>query len=67
MRLGKYELRSPVIKYVDVDLDEKIYNAIRASIGEQIAEEIGYDFDGDCNVCYCKGLERAMNIAKGQR
>ena len=34
---------------------------------EQIAKEIQLDFDGDCNSCYCAGLSRAIDIARGQK
>ena len=70
MRLGKYELRSPVIKYVDIDLDEKIYNAIRASIGEKIAKDIEAELCGCvCNGehCFDSGIREAVAIAKGQK
>ena len=71
MRLGKYELRSPVIKYVDIDLDEKIYNAIRASIGEDIAKEVeeyhrvNVVLGGRCD-SYCNCLDIANHI-RGQK
>ena len=40
MRIGNYEFRKPWVKYVEVPLEEQIYQAIRKSIGEDIAKEI---------------------------
>ena len=40
MIIGKYELRKPWIKYVDMPIEEELYWGIRKSIGEDIAKEI---------------------------
>jgi hypothetical protein len=40
MKIGRYELRKPWVKYVDFDLGEEVYKAVRKSIGEDIAKEI---------------------------
>ena len=40
MKIGNWELRKPWVRYVEVELEEKFYNEIRKSIGEDIAKEI---------------------------
>lgn len=45
MRIGSYELRSPLVKMVDIPIEEKVYWAIRQSIGEDIAREIEADME----------------------
>jgi hypothetical protein len=40
MKIGRYELRKPWVKYVDFDLGKEVYDAVRKSIGEDIAKEI---------------------------
>ena len=39
MKLGRYELRKPWVKYVEVDLEKKVYWAIRVSILEDLLRE----------------------------
>lgn len=39
MKLGKYTLRKPWTKLVDVDFPEEIYKAIRASIVDDMINE----------------------------
>ena len=39
VRLGRYELRKPWVKYVEVDLEKKVYWAIRVSILEDLLRE----------------------------
>lgn len=39
MKLGKYTLRKPWTKLVDVDFPENIYTAIRASIVDDMINE----------------------------
>lgn len=36
MKIGKYELRKPWVKYVDMPIEEEIYWEIRRSITEDI-------------------------------
>jgi hypothetical protein len=40
MKIGNWELRKPWVRYVEVELEERFYNEIRKSIGEDIAKEI---------------------------
>lgn len=40
MRIGNIEFRKPWVRYVDVPLEEEIYNAIRRSIGGDILAEL---------------------------
>ena len=47
MRIGKYTLRKPWTKEVEVPLEEELYWAVRKSIGEDIACEIAMEYDGD--------------------
>jgi hypothetical protein len=39
MKLGKYTLRKPWVKYVDIEFPEAIYKEIRASIVDDMIRE----------------------------
>ena len=69
MKLGKYELRKPWTKYVDMPIEEKLYWEIRKSIGEDIAKEIELKINRN-DFTYTEGnsaLEYAAAIARGQK
>lgn len=40
MRLGSYELRSPLVKMVDMPIEAEIYLAIRKSVIEDVLREV---------------------------
>jgi hypothetical protein len=40
MKLFGLTLRSPIVKYIDMNLEEDLYDAIRASIIEDIINEM---------------------------
>jgi hypothetical protein len=40
MKLFGLTFRSPIVKYADIDLEEDLYDAIRASIIEDIIAEM---------------------------
>ena len=72
MKIGKYELRKPWAKYVDMPIEEELYWEIRKSIGEDIAKDL------DESVCkcnkpkeYCDGYNNAIKwaarFARGQK
>ena len=44
-------------------IDPETYES---ELREKIAQEIKDEFDGDCNGCYCEGLSKAIDIARGQ-
>lgn len=53
MRIGKYRLRKPWFKYVEIPLEEELYWAIRKSIEEDIvsnALDLGEN-DAYCTTC----------------
>ena len=39
MRFGRYEIRKPIVKYVDMDLGRELYWSIRKSILEDLVKE----------------------------
>jgi hypothetical protein len=39
MKLGKYTLRKPWVKYVDIEFPERVYKEIRASIVDDMIRE----------------------------
>ena len=39
MKLGKYTLRKPWVKYVDIEFPEQVYKEIRASIVDDMIRE----------------------------
>ena len=39
MKLGKYTLRKPWVKYVDIAFPERVYKEIRASIVDDMIRE----------------------------
>jgi len=43
MKLGKYTLRKPWTKLVDVPFDEEVYAAIRSSIVDDMIREVKAD------------------------
>ena len=43
MKLGKYTLRKPWVKMVDVPFDEEVYAAIRSSIVDDMIREVKAD------------------------
>jgi hypothetical protein len=40
MKIGNWELRSPLIRYADISIEEDLYLAIRKSIIEDIRKEL---------------------------
>ena len=40
MKIGTWELRSPLVRYVDMPIEEELYLAIRKSIIEDIRKEL---------------------------
>lgn len=40
MRIGSYELRSPLVKMVDIPIEKELYIAIRKSVMEDLLHEI---------------------------
>lgn len=68
MRIGRYELRKPWIKYVDYPIEETLYYAIRSSIGNEIAQEIEALIDNQLNLIPENNLIRkCARIARGQK
>ena len=47
MKLGKYTLRSPIVKYSNVPLEEELYDSIRSSIIDDLINERNADHDYD--------------------
>jgi len=39
MKIGRYELRKPFVKYVDIPFEKELYLAIKKSILEDILKE----------------------------
>jgi len=60
MKIGQYKLRKPWVKYVDLDIDKELYDAVCKSVGSSIvAEIISQDLcDYDCEVI--SHLEKAL-------
>ena len=46
MKIGKYKLRKPWVKYVEVPLEKRVYWGIRKSILEDLLKEAN---ERDCN------------------
>ena len=70
MRIGNYELRKPWVKYVEVPLEKQIYQAIRKSIGEDIAKDIEDLFDpppiDEVDQIVWNVIEKCADIARGK-
>ena len=47
MKLGTYTLRSPIVKYSNIPLEEELYDAIRSSIIDDLINERNADHDYD--------------------
>ena len=43
MKLGKYTLRKPWVKMVDIPFDEEVYAAIRSSIVDDLIRDVKAD------------------------
>ena len=43
MDLGRYRLRSPIVKMVDILFEEEIYNEMRASIIDDVIKDAKKD------------------------
>ena len=71
MKIGNWELRKPWVRYVEVELEEKFYNEIRKSIGEDIAKEIDELCDDECQlwdkIQFHNGHNAAAKIARGNK
>ena len=67
MKIGKYELCKPWIKYVDMPIEEELYWEIRKSIGEDIAKEIeAIKLPTQDKVIVKATLEICAAVARGQ-
>ena len=40
MRIGNIEFRKPWVRYVDVPIEEQLYNAIRRSVGIDVINDL---------------------------
>lgn len=68
MKIGNWELRKPWVRYVQVELEERFYNEIRKSIGEDIAKEILLEYDGDDREVWLTDcLSKCADIARGKK
>ena len=74
MKIGNWELRKPWVRYVEVELEERFYNEIRKSIGEDIAKEIESKLcdtpSGGCwgvNQEHCDCIRECADIARGNK
>lgn len=68
MKIGNWELRKPWVRYVKVELEERFYNEIRKSIGEDIAKEILLEYDGDDREVWLTDcLSKCADIARGNK
>ena len=45
MKIGNIEFRLPWTRYVDMEIEEELYWAVRKSVGEDIAREIEDDME----------------------
>jgi hypothetical protein len=52
MKIFGYELRTPWIKYVDMPIEEELYNAVHNSIKDNIAAEVMYILNQSGDVYY---------------
>lgn len=50
MKLFGLSLRSPIVRYKDIDLDEDLYISIRESIIEDILAEMKYEYEHNIDV-----------------
>lgn len=72
MKIGRYELRKPWVKYVDFDLGKELYDVVRKSIGEVIAKEIEDEVDkmmppvDEVELASYESLTWAASIARGK-
>jgi len=47
MKIGRYELRNPWVKYVDMPLEKEIFLAIKKSMLEDMLREVEEEIDGE--------------------
>jgi hypothetical protein len=73
MKIGNWELRSPITHYVYVPIEQEVYDELRAHFGEKIAKEIKsaeFDLNTPLNTpiqVYEKAQIKFADIARGQK
>jgi len=46
MKIGRYELRKPFVKYVDMPIEKELFLAVKKSILEDMLEEVKEEING---------------------
>ena len=46
MKIGRYELRKPFVKYVDMPLEKEIFLAVKKSMLEDMLKDVQEEIDG---------------------
>jgi hypothetical protein len=46
MKIGRYELRKPWVKYVDMPIEKELFLAVKKSILEDLVEDVKREIDG---------------------
>jgi hypothetical protein len=47
MRIGRYELRKPFVKYVDMPIEKELFLAVKKSILEDMLKEVEREIEGE--------------------
>ena len=70
MRIGSYELRSPLVKMVDIPIERELYIAIRKSVMEDVLAEVEDAFqrvhENDVAVTEEKSTASVVPTSKGE-
>jgi hypothetical protein len=46
MKIGRYELRKPIVKYVGIPVEKEIFLAIKKSILEDLLKDVEEEING---------------------
>ena len=46
MKFGRYELRKPLIRYVDMPIEKEIFLAVKKSMLEDLLKDVKEEIDG---------------------
>jgi hypothetical protein len=47
MKIGRYELRKPWVKYVDMPIEKELFLQVKKSILEDLIEDVKREIDGE--------------------
>jgi len=47
MKIGRYELRKPIVKYVDMPIEKELFLAVKKSILEDMLRDVEREIEGE--------------------